>query len=598
MTTLASAAKVRSNLPGCNPVKMVDEIDWEDPEQVKLLKALVSEQTPEGLSAYARHVAGYNFFKVVGRNGRQEHVRSGPRRWKRGIVWTCGAVDYGPHREMLRAFLDPENYTIICSRDAFKTHMAQAWIAQYLSINRDMTWIVYMMTLDQAAKTVLAIRNILESDASKRLFGDFKGDSAHWKTDSFTVCGRSNAAERNPSVSAAGVDKFVTGAHCDGLYVDDPVGPQTVRSRDQIDKSIEGYQYLQPLKNPGCIEKITITPYVAGDFCDWTLAYGRNKTIFLPCGMVAGVDDSGAKTLTGHPAFPHLTEAHLAEVLGSGMTVERFNRQFALHLEDQTDQHFKREDFVPAVWDDRMSRMNAYLMTDTATSNRSDACMSVLGMVILDWDATAYFADIELGRWKPTEVLERIFGMIGKWQSKVNFCGVVMERATLNDVYRAWMDQESSRRGIRLRLIDIPRGGALDSEKQPVHKQQRIAGLQNPIAAHKIKFLNTLPRTFVEEGRIKTLYDPLGYQAPGQPAQPSGIIVDHAIAWRNNANYKGPRDILDMMADLHAVNPSDGRRLLALPSRGVAAPDSVRKQTHDHRTTLRKNYWERMQTKR
>lgn len=594
--TTTSAQRVRANLPPHNPGKMVDEIDWSDQQQVKWLKALVSERCPEGLSQYARHVAGYNYFKVVGKGGHQEHLRCMPMRWKKGVAWTSGIVDWGPHREMLKAFLSPDHYTIVCSRDSFKTHMAMAWIAQSISLNRDQSWLIYMQTLDQAQKTVQGIRNILESKASKDLFGDFKGDSTHWKTDSFTVCGRTNPGERNPTVSAAGVDKFVTGSHCDMLYVDDPVGPQTVRSGDQIEKAIDGYKYLQPLCNPGHKKKVTITPYKSGDFCDWILSKGRHQTLFIPCGMLAKVDDSGAEVLTGWPAFPHLDEPYLEEALGS-MDVESFNRQYGLCLEDTVGRHFNREDFVGATWDDRMARMSAYLMCDTATSTQHGACQTVLAIVLLDWEGTAYVADMEIGRWKSSEVKDRIFGMMAKWQPKVHFCGVTMERAVMNDVYRGWLEQEAARLGIRLNLIDIPRGGASQSDKQPIHKQNRIAGLESVIKSHRLRFLDTLPREFVEDGKRKTLYNPIGHQAPGQIPQPSGVIVDHFLQWRPNPNYKGPRDIADCLADLHAVG-SDGNRLLRLPSRGFAAPDAAPRRTQSkHRELLRTNYWQRMHTK-
>lgn len=588
----------RINLPEYNPAEPVDAVDWDDPEEVRLLKALVADDSPEGLSAWARHVCGYNYFKQPDpRTRKQVSVRARPTRIYRGVLWTCGIVDYGPHRQMAQAFLAPDDALIVCSRDSFKTHMAMAWLSRLIALNRDQCVIVYMQTMAEAEKTVDAIRNILESEAAVRLFGDFKGDSKRWKTDSFTVCGRSNPSERNPTCVAVGVDKFVTGAHGDVFYCDDPVSWQTARSRDQLEKAKEGYQASMPLMNPGFIQRITLTPYAPGDFCEWAVSELAMPRTFIPCGMVAGIDDQHQKTLTGSPTFPHLSSAHLAKILGS-MSVSMFNRQFALKMDD-ADSLFRREDFVPARWDERMSRLSAYLMTDSATSKRDDACMSVLAWVLLDWDATAYIADMDIGRWRPTEFVDHAFAMIQRWQSRTIFRGMTIEKATLNDVYRDWMVKEATSRGVRLNFIPIARGGGLDSDKQPVHKQQRILGLEQYLRAHRIKFLDTIPRHFHDQGKIKLLYDPHGHQAPGQAAQPAGEIVDQFIHWKNTSSYKGLRDIPDCLADMHAVDPTNGQRLLSLPPRSYAAqPDLSRPAPQRaHAQRLRGDYWSRFATK-
>ena len=586
-------------LPPHNPREPVDAIDWDNPEEVELLRELVKSDTPEGLSAWARHVCGYNYFKYRTRSGKQGSTRASPRRWYRGVVWTCGIVDYGPHREMLKGYLNPGHQVIVCSRDSFKTHAAIAWISRYIALNRDITVVVFMQTASEAEKTVLSIRSVLESDPAVKLFGAFKPDKvAMWGKDRFTVSERTNHASRDPTVIGIGVDKFTTGAHGDIFYADDPIGWQTARSPEQIQKAIEAHQASIPLMNPGFIQRVTVTPYVANDYCEWVMGLGLPTTA-LPCGMTAEYDAQHQPRLIGHSAFPHLTRAHLQDVLDSGMSPEMFNRQYALRFDD-TGSFFRREDFVVGRWNERMTGMQAYLLTDTASSRRDDACMSVLTWVILDWDATAYIADMAIGRWLPSMVVEEVFRMIERWQSRTPCRGITFEKTQANDVYENWLQESARSRGVRLRIIPISRGGALDSATQPVHKHQRIAGLQQYFRARRIVFLeDTLPREFVDLGKRRVLFDPHGYRAAGGVTLPDGEIVRQFVQWKDSPKYKGVQDICDCLADLHAVD-SKGDRLLALPPRPritASASSALPMPARPHAARLRSDYWSRFQVR-
>lgn len=592
-----------TGLPAWNARQPVDAVDWDDPEQVELLKELVSEDSPEGLSAWARHVCGFNYFKVYGRDGNQHTVRAFPRRWYQGVVWTCGIVDYGPHRDMLLAYLSPTHAVIVCSRDSFKTHCAIAWISRFIALNRDITIIIFMQTASEAEKTVLSIRQVLESDEAVKLFGPFKGkQAATWGKDRFTVEGRSNKAARDPTVFAVSVEKFSTGAHCDIFYADDPVGFQTARSPEQIEKAINSHQALLPLANPGFKQRITVTPYEPDDYCDWVMGLGLPTTL-IPCGMTAEYDPQHQPILVGNPSFPHLTQKHLSEVLGGGMSVERFNRQYALRFDD-TGTFFRREDFIVGEWSERMAGLNAYLLTDTASSRRDTACMSVLAWVILDWDGTAYVADLSIGRWLPSDMVEELFRMIERWQHRTPCRGVTMERTQANDVYGDWLKQQAKQRGVNLRLIPIARGGSLGSENQPVHKHQRIAGLQQYFRSRRIIFLPSIPRTFIDQGRVKLLFDPQGYRVAGGTSLPDGELVTQFTRWKDSPKYRGTQDIADCLADLHALD-SRGDRLLALPPRprpsGSGGPGGDRRAPmtprRAHTQSLRSDYWSRFRTR-
>lgn len=568
-----------------------DPIDWSDKVQVDCLRWLCEQPTPEGLSALARHVLGYDSFKILDQRGEGQKVKAGMWRWKRGIFRTAGIVPWGPHRIMLATLNAPGDKVLFASRDAYKTTCTIVKIVQMIILNRDTRGIIYMETGKLAEKTVAKIRRCLERDEIKDLWGDFKGETDNWKRDSFTVCGREDD-DRVATVSAAGTDVATVGDHVDWIWVDDPLSPLSAKSPTMVDRVLEGWRELSPLMDPGAFEIITLTPYVKGDVADHVTEQmaGSYEIARISCGMKAYFDNAGKIALKGYPNFVHLTEPYLLK-MARKMGVPSFNRSYALSIEDDTNQVFRREDLLGAKWENRFSNLSAYIVTDTATSDAVGACQSVIAVVIMDWDDTAYVADMRVGRWLPNQLQSEFADLYLRWRSRVRICGVAIEKVSLNASLRSGWTIDLRARGISVNWIELRRQTqAGDTEAQGISKSQRILGSETRVRSHRLLFLDTMPRTCTLNGLTTLLYDPQGYLDASGQRLPGGEIVDQYIRWRASRGYKGTQDIPDCLAALDEVSHDGTKRMIPPSSRTAATMPVVTQARHaERRSAVRRD---------
>lgn len=553
-------------LPGTD--RPLDAINWDDPQQRRWLKWLCEQRVPEGLSALARHCLGNDYWKIE--TAKDSHtLRAGKWRWRGGVWTTCGLVDWGPNRRIQEAYLSPADKVILCSRDGLKTANGIANYVQTIIIDRDTRGMVYMGTGKNAEKTVAAIRRCLERKEVVALWGEFQGEgkekSKDWGRASFTVLGR-DVDHRIPTVQAGGTDVNTTGDHVLWCWIDDPISYQEARSADVVAKVIDGWLQIQPLIDAGGHEAISLTPYVRGDMADRLLSEHADiyHIVRIPCGYLASYDDRGRIVLTGHSNFPHLTHAYLLKK-AQKMGVDRFNLNYGLTLNDASGAVFRREDLVPEPWQPRFSYLSAYVLTDTAFSLSSDACLSVLALVLMDWDDTAYVADMRVGRWSDDQLLHEYLQLVQHWQSRVRIVGTAMERVTLNVQVRSAWEREMRNRGVRWRWIELRRSATKASGDQGVAKAQRIKAMESRVRSHRLRFLPTVPKTAMLNGVLTTLYDPQGMRMSNGTYQPSGEIVEQFVRWSDSPYYKGLQDIPDCLAALDEMT-YDGRSRAIPPS--------------------------------
>jgi hypothetical protein len=551
-----------------------DEIDWNDPQQRRWLKWLCEQRVPEGLSALARHCLGNDYWKIE--TERENYtLRAGKWRWKHGIWTTCGLVDWGPNRLIQEAYLANGDKVILCSRDGLKTANGIADYVQLIITDRDTRGMVYMETGKNAEKTVAAIRRCLERDRVIELWGSFEGEgkskSKDWGKASFTVIGR-EVDHRIPTVQVGGADVNTTGDHVLWCWIDDPLSYQSARSTEVVNKVIDGWLQIQPLIDAGGHEAISLTPYARGDMADRLLSEhaAMYHIIRIPCGYTAYYDDRGQVALKGKPNFPHLTYDYLLKKARK-MGPTRFNLNYGLSMDDTVGSVFRREDLIPDQWQDRFSYLSAYVLCDTAFSTSADACLSVLALVIMDWDDTAYVADMRIGRWSDDALLREYLLLRSQWEARVRIVGTAMERVTLNVQVRSAWEREMRTRGVRWHWIELRRSATKTSGDQGVAKSQRIRAMESRVRAHKLRCLPSIPKTVMLNGVLTTLYDPHGMRMPDGSYQPAGELVEQMVRWNDSPYYKGLQDIPDCLAALDEMS-YDGRARAIPPSSRAAVP--------------------------
>lgn len=561
-----------------------DEIDWTDPKQREWLKWLCEQRSPEGLSALARHVLKFDTWTIQRRGEARVH-RSGTWKWRNGIWRTCGIVDWGPHREMLETLLHDGDKVLLCTRDAFKTSCVIAERIQHILSNPNTRGMVYMETGKNASKTVGAMADMLLRKEVEELWGDQKGTSKDWSKWSFTV-GNRTEQHRIPTVQVGGSDVNTTGDHILWLRIDDPLSYQSARNAEIVDKVIDGWLNIQPLKDPGADECVSLTPYAKGDMADKLCGeHAQNYRITrIPCGCIAKRDAMNRVILEGRSRFPHLTEEYLLQKART-MGPERFNLNYGLTMDENEGQIFRREDLIAHPWEDRFSYLSAYILTDTAVSTSKDSCQSVLALVIMDWDDVAYVVDLRAGHWNDTELLEQFCAMHARWASRLRIVGVAMERVSLNTHIRSSWDREIRARGIPVRWIELRRSQPGTKDQQGQQKALRIRALENRVITHRLRFLPSVPKTCTLHGKLSVLYDPEGYHDPTGKMLPAGEIVEQFVRWNDAAGYRGMQDIPDCLAALDEVSHDGMTRMIPpSPRRSASMPEPTQPQDRVRRT--------------
>jgi hypothetical protein len=474
-----------------------------------------------------------------------------------------GLVDWGPHGEMIE-FVDRTDIRfkmLMTSRGSLKTTLGISRVMREILGNPNTRGLIGMEVFDKATDTISTIKSHFDrNERIKDVFGEMKGDP--WKADRFVVRGR-NKLIRGATVQGFGIEKVITGDHVDWIWLDDPVSWQQVRTPDGMHKAIQMLRQLFPILDPGGWFLITCTPYDLNDLSH----HVRNElneiftTLQLDCGMYAvrRDDGSGGYTLEGEPRFPHHSKSFLMQQLHLKGPPD-FNAQYALMCQNPADQIFFREQFKEAKFDSlEMGEMSAYVLTDTATTDKDYACYSVGAVVILDWDDTAFLADLIVGRWVPSEFRDRLVDLVDRWQRLVRIHGVVMENIGLNKLYRSAIEEEARRRGVTVNFIPIPRGQAEQG------KRQRIRGLTSRFASGRFKVLDTVPRLFNDLGKEKLLWDPKGHRTKDGEQQPAGELVNQFLNFRMSGATGSMIDIADALADLEQCDHSGIRYVLPSP---------------------------------
>lgn len=529
-------------------------------------------ESKEGLSYLARGVLGMDYWKDEDTG----QISRGPITWEGKTYDYRGLVDWGPHGEMLD-FVTAQRpgdsvALMMTSRGGLKTSAGQARTVQKILLNPNVRGAVFMETEKKAKETVAVVRGHFESNENLLgLFGDGWVNKKAWRDDGFIVGRRTMLHLRDMTLVPYGIDSKITGGHLDFLWVDDLVSWQQARSVEQMLKGIQCFSMLQPILDPGSQTLVTMTPYDEQDLSHHLRSNLGDSVdaIVIDCGMEAVPDGKGGMTLAGEPRFPHHSEAYLLKRL-QRMGPQDFNAQYAMKVTNPEDQIFHREQFVPADWEPRFAMLNAYLMTDTAVSDKDAACRSVLAVVLLDWDDTAYLADMRVGRWEPSRFQDEFMEVLLAWHPRVRFRGIVMEKTAANSVYETQLRDRMRRQGLSFDWVKIGRGTSFQS------KNQRIRGLSSRFCSSKFRVLPTVPTRFEDRGRSKVLWDPGGFRdrATGRSA-PGGELVESFVRFRYSGGEQLNVDIPDCLADLDTRN-GKGERFLRLPPR----PQSVAPDPH------------------
>lgn len=483
----------------------------------------------------ARNVLGYDY----------------DRDWATSAIKRPGGVrDSGPYLQMVE-FIDgtAPNKLLMAPRGSYKTTILIAYCIRRLLENPNRRFIYGMATAKQAVDVTNAIKNEFERNEKLiELFGDLKTDE--WARSEFTIKGRTlNLKE--PSFKAWSIEKNLTGSHCDELILDDMVISTNVRTTDALERPKYAYRQAQPLVDPGGRVIISNTSYNDDDLTSWVRRELAEQfsVLVLDSGVEIENLGDGKYGLRGTPAFPHQPMEFLQSKFSTMATTE-FAHQYLNRSISSGMSEFERTQFKYSRWTNHMNAMNFYVLTDTATSSRSENCYSVIAVVGLDSTNNAYLCDLKVGHFDPYSFVRLFVDVVQYWENRVKIRAALFEKIALNRVFQVGIQEELARRAMRLNLVDVSRGFETPS------KEQRIRSLQIRFREGRFHVVNTVPRHFQDIGKEKLLFSPDGYKSADGMALPDGELVNEFIRFP----VYSKNDIADALADIDALD-SQGNRI-------------------------------------
>jgi len=85
----------------------------------------------------------------------------------------------------------------------------------------------------------------------KDIYGDFRVADKTWTRDEITIAQKTSATGREATVTTAGLETALTGAHYDLIIHDDLVEESNINTAEQLEKVITFYRNSRPLLDPG-----------------------------------------------------------------------------------------------------------------------------------------------------------------------------------------------------------------------------------------------------------------------------------------------------------------------------------------------------------
>ena len=181
----------------------------------------------------------------------------------------CGYKDFEPFHQQL---LDPKltsnsKYKLIMiPRNHQKSSAIMAYVLWRIIKNPNLSILYESSIYEQARRYLSEMKNIIESEPWKLIFGDWKG--AVWR-DSEILINKRKLFQPAPTISTSGIDKTQTGQHYDMIVADDIVDEHNSKTQDMREKVIDRYTQYQSLLRPGGELIITGTPWDEEDLYGW-----------------------------------------------------------------------------------------------------------------------------------------------------------------------------------------------------------------------------------------------------------------------------------------------------------------------------------------
>lgn len=379
-----------------------------------------------------------------------------------------------------RLILDPRGH--------FKTTIADVADAiQWILIDPNVR--VLVMTGKRELATLIlgeVVWHFENNPRLKKLFPEYK--LSHANTEAFTVANRTRSL-KEPTMMISSGESVKAGFHFDVIKCDDLVNETTVGTKEQIEKSINIWNYTTPLLEPYGYRDTIGTPYNDSDLYQWLQENKKSIAVFKR--KVGTLVEEKGKFRIENIMFPErfseewLLEQHAADpyIFSCQYLCDPTPVASATFTEKDVRSHFVN--ISPLI----RGNGRTFITWDIGYSQKEYADYSVGAVGVWDNRGRLIILDLRMGRFNPHQLLQHIFDMILKWKP----ARVGIEEANgsplLGPAIALYQERLSNYTPIDWVKLKNVKGA----------KQERIASLVPLLKEDKLFFALTIPAEAREE---------------------------------------------------------------------------------------------------
>ena len=313
--------------------------------------------------------------------------------------------------------------TLLLPRNHLKSTIATiSFVIQQIIKNPNIRILIGNGVWDISRKFLDEIKAQLENSQLKYLFGEFV--SARWNADEIIVRQRTKAL-KEPTIMTTGVEAETTGGHFDLIILDDLMGLQNSQTPDQREKVKRFRRSMINLLEPNGLLLEVMTRWHLDD----TFAEIQEKESKYYDIMVKEVVENGKLIFPKKFArkfdpvrkdwvyVDDPTCMDYIDHLKQSMPLDEFSAQYLNRPFSNENQLFKPEMF--RYWGVKPEGLFIGMAADLAISEARTADSTAIAILGMDFEWKLYVLDYIKGKWRPSDVVEKIFEMQSKWRPHV-----------------------------------------------------------------------------------------------------------------------------------------------------------------------------------
>lgn len=311
----------------------------------------------------------------------------------------------------------------------------------------------YKLALAQAL--LYQIRNeLLKSDAIKNFYPSLIPNMKEVKWNESQITVNRSANPKEATIEVAGVGAEITGRHYDLIICDDVVGPENITTKDQIDKTLQWYNQLEFLLDPGGNQIMVGTRWHFDDL------YGHIQEHLTPPFLIfkRGIWDEN-----GEPVWPEKFTKKM--ILDLKERVEKdprqgpavFVSQYLNEVMDEATAVFKRQNLKTYEPKDLPEDLAITMTVDPAISDKESADFSAITVRGLDYQGNWYLLEAFAQRGlAPMDLIEKVFETYLKWKAQgLEPDGVGIEYVAYQKALQFIINDEMRKRNIYMPMYEL-----------------------------------------------------------------------------------------------------------------------------------------------